>query len=310
MRCGGPTFEFPGEAAEDKQPPSRTSGLQARRGAAHFARPSWERQCQFRQRSTRGRINRPRLPLGGSYQDKGGVRGRKVQPRIPSVQCEGKKPAGSLSAVRAVLRLTHLRCWVVPGRDSSSSAGSGRRVPPLHSAVRLRRVNTCLLFLHTSAGKNPARSVPGRQDTAVRIRSRLLAQTVTGFRFAAPATDCAGGMVPGLTAASLLPSIREWAVPSQAPEGVCPPTTSVSSAVPGSLASPFHGAPEPAAPHAARHPPGPRSTSFRALGHWETLSRAAARTASRTGTTSHASPTRLRDSQQPRPTRKLTPHPQ
>ena len=208
------------------------------------------------------------------------------------MQCEGKKPAGSLSAVRAVLRLTHLRCWVVPGRDSSSSAGSGRRVPPLHSAVRLRRVNTCLLFLHTSAGKNPARSVPGRQDTAVRIRSRLLAQTVSGFRYAAPATDCAGGMVPGLTAASLLPSIREWAVPSQAPEGVCPPTTS------------------PAAPHAARHPPGPRSTSFRALGYWETLSRAAARTVSRTGTTSHASPTRLRDSQQPRPTRKLTPHPQ
>ena len=226
------------------------------------------------------------------------------------MQCEGKKPAGSLSAVRAVLRLTHLRCWVVPGRDSSSSASSVRRVPSLHSAVRLRRVNTCLLFLHTSAGKNPARSVPGRQDTAVRIRSRLLAQTVSGFRCAAPATDCAGVTVPGLTAASLLPSIREWAVPSQTPEGVCPPTTSVSSAVPGSLASPFHGAPEPAALHAARHPPGPRSTSFRALGYWETLSRAAARTASRTGTTSHASPTRLRDSQQPRPTRKLTPHPQ
>ncbi len=168
---------------------------------------------------------------------------------------------------------------------------------------------------------NPARSVPGRQDTAVRIRSRLLAQTVSviadllsGIRLrpalALPATDCAGVTVPGLTAASLLPSIREWAVPSQAPEGVCPPTTSVSSAVPGSLASPFHGAPEPAAPHAARHPPGPRSTSFRALGHWETLSRAAARTASRTGTTLHASPTRLRDSQQPRPTRKLTPQPQ
>ena len=157
---------------------------------------------------------------------------------------------------------------------------------------------------------NPAGSVPGRQDTAVRFRFRLLAQTVSGFRFAAPATDCAGGMVPGLTAASLLPSIREWAVPSQTPEGVCPPTASVSSAVPGSLASPFHGAPEPADPHAARHPPGPRSTSFRALGYWETLSRAAARMASRTGTTSHASPTRLRDSQQPRPTRKLTPRPQ
>ena len=39
MRCGGPTFEFPGEAAADKRPPSRTSGLQARQGAAHFALP-------------------------------------------------------------------------------------------------------------------------------------------------------------------------------------------------------------------------------------------------------------------------------
>ena len=46
--------------------------------------------------------------------------------------------------------------------------------------------------------------------------------------------------------------------------------------------------------------------SFRALGHWETLSRASARTASRNEATSPASPTRLRDSQQPRPTKRLT----
>ena len=38
--CKGPTFELPGEAAADKRPPSRTSGLQARQGAAHFAHPS------------------------------------------------------------------------------------------------------------------------------------------------------------------------------------------------------------------------------------------------------------------------------
>ena len=167
MRCGGPTFEFPGEAAEDKRPPSRTSGLQARQGAAHFAQPSWERQCQFKHRSTRGRINRPRLPLGGSYHHQRDARGRKVQSRIPSVLCEGREPAWSRSAMRAVLRLTHLRCWVVPGRDSSSSAGSVRRVPSLHSAVRLRRVYTGPLFLHTSAGKNPARSVPGSPEAAV-----------------------------------------------------------------------------------------------------------------------------------------------
>ena len=50
--------------------------------------------------------------------------------------------------------------------------------------------------------------------------------------------------------------------------------------------------------------------SFRALGHWETLSRASARTTSRKGTTSPASTTRLRDSQQPRPTKRLTLQPQ
>lgn len=48
--------------------------------------------------------------------------------------------AGSLRAVRAVRRLTQLRCWVVPGRDSSSSASSVRRVPSLHSSVSLRLV--------------------------------------------------------------------------------------------------------------------------------------------------------------------------
>ena len=35
--CKGRTPNLPGEAAADKRPPSRTSGLQARQGAAHFA---------------------------------------------------------------------------------------------------------------------------------------------------------------------------------------------------------------------------------------------------------------------------------
>ena len=46
--------------------------------------------------------------------------------------------------------------------------------------------------------------------------------------------------------------------------------------------------------------------SLRALGYWETLSRASARMASKNETTSPASTTRLRDSQQPRPTKRLT----
>ena len=56
-------------------------------------------------------------------------------------------PAISVRAVRASCRLTQLRCWVVPGRDSSSSASSVRRVPSLHSSVRLRRGQTWPLFL-------------------------------------------------------------------------------------------------------------------------------------------------------------------
>ena len=59
----------------------------------------------------------------------------------------------------------------------------------------------------------------------------------------------AGKVVPRLgVGARSLP----WAVPAQAPEAVCLPTTSVSSAAPGSLRSPFRGAPEPAVlPHNA-----------------------------------------------------------
>ena len=210
--------------------------------------------------------------------------------------CKGKKTAGSLSAVRAVLRLTQLRCWVVPGRDSSSSAGSVRRVPSLHSAVRLRRVHTCLLFLHTSAGKNPARSVPGRQGAAVPAAG---ADSVSLFRVRAAAqtaTDCAGGLVQGLTATSVLPSFQQWAVSAQAPEAVCLPFAPVSSAAPGSLWSPFRGAPEHAAPFPSRPPPGPRSTSFRALWHWQTHSRR---------TRPPPQPSRLRDCQHHRPAQGL-----
>ena len=76
-------------------------------------------------------------------------------------------PAFSVRAVRASCRLRQLRCWVAPGRDSSSSAGSVRRVPSFRSSVRLRLGHTRPLFLHTSAGVNPARSVPGSREAAV-----------------------------------------------------------------------------------------------------------------------------------------------
>ena len=96
-------------------------------------------------------------------------------------------------------------------------------------------------------------------------------------------------------------ALTRWAVPAQAPEAVCHPFASVSSAVPGSPRSPFHGAPEHVAHTPSRPPPGPRSTSFRALGHWETLRRVSAQTTSSREAASPASTSRLRDSQQPRP---------
>ena len=120
-----------------------------------------------------------------------------MPPRIASVVLDRQEPAWSRSAVRAVRRLTQLRCGVVPGRDSSSSAGSGRRVPSLHSSVRLRRGYTCLLFLHTSAGMNPAGSVPGRQEAAVPAAGADIVSLVHSYAVPQTAKDCAGAAVPG-----------------------------------------------------------------------------------------------------------------
>ena len=87
--------------------------------------------------------------------------------RAPSSRCEGRELAISLSAVRRVRRLTQLRCWVVPGRDSSSSASSVRRVPSLHSKVEFNLAaippGTLVLTLRRQASK----SLPGVQGTAV-----------------------------------------------------------------------------------------------------------------------------------------------
>lgn len=58
----------------------------------------------------------------------------------------------------------------VLGRSLSVSQAVGRAassLTPLRSSVRLRLVYTRPLFLHTSAGVNPARSVPGSREAAV-----------------------------------------------------------------------------------------------------------------------------------------------
>jgi hypothetical protein len=132
---------------------------------------------------------------------------------------------------------------------------------------------TWSLFLQASAGKNPARSLPGAQDTAVPAvgadsashRSRasrpspLLPFHAASHRLRRyPRISDVGTVLlfegQCLFANTVVPRINVisrsllWAVPAQAPEAVCPRTSSVSSAAPGSLRSPFRGAPEPAVP--------------------------------------------------------------
>ena len=95
------------------------------------------------------------------------MRGREVPPRRPSVPCDRHHSTSTFVVCEHPAALRSIRCWVVPGRDSSSSAGSVRRVPSLHSAVSLRLVYTWPLFLHASTGVNPAGSVPGSQEAGV-----------------------------------------------------------------------------------------------------------------------------------------------
>ena len=126
------------------------------------------------------------------------IRGRKVPHREPSVLCDGREPAGNVRAVRRVRRLTQLRCWVVPCLCSSSSAGSVRRAKPLHSAVSLRLVYPWSLFRHTSAGRDPAGSVPGAQGAGVPPAGADIGGLVHSCAVPQTAKDCAGGTVPGL----------------------------------------------------------------------------------------------------------------
>ena len=117
------------------------------------------------------------------------MRGREVPPRRPSVPCDRHLSPSTLVVCEYPAALRSIRCWVVPGRDSSSSAGSVRRVPSLHSAVSLRLVYTWPLFLQALC---LFRLVRGPRYAAVRARlqshkafraarrqaSRLLAQRV------------------------------------------------------------------------------------------------------------------------------------
>lgn len=182
--------------------------------------------------------------------------------RTASVLLDRLEPAWSHSAVQGVRRLTQLRCWVVPGRDSSSSASSGRRVTSLHSSVRLRRVYTCLLFLHTSAGKNPAGSVPGRQEAAVPAAGADIVSLVHSCAVPQTAKDCAGAAVPGLRPGVLyLRSGNGPSRPRPRRPSVCPSRRSLPL-LQGALRLPSATLQSPPPPTSSRPPPGPRSTRF------------------------------------------------
>ena len=75
------------------------------------------------------------------------MRGREVPSRTPASRLEGHLSLSASVQCEHPAASRSIRCWVVPGRDSSSSASSVRRVPSLHSSVSLRLGHTWPLFL-------------------------------------------------------------------------------------------------------------------------------------------------------------------
>ena len=196
------------------------------------------------------------------------MRGREVQTRRPSVQCEGNL---SLSAV---VQCEH------PAASSSSAAGSlplrkpgsrQSRLPRLlrsRSSVRLRRGYTWALFLQTSAGVNPVGSLPGAQEAAVPAAG---ADSVgTSPPQTAPERWCKGFaherhlFIDRSVEPSRLGPVRPSAGPSL-------PVSSVPPSSPQTVLPMLHSRARPL--RHVRPPPRPPSASLRALGHWQTHSR-------------------------------------
>lgn len=177
---------------------------------------------------------------------------------------------------------------------------SVRRVPSLHSSVSLRLGYTCLLFLHTSAGKNPAGSVPGRQEAAVPAAGADIVSLVHSCAVPQTAKDCAGAAVPGLRPGVLyLRSGNGPSRPRPRRPSVCPSRRSLPL-LQGACSLPSAALQSP--------PPHPFQTasgatlhslrSFRALWHWQTHRRRAK---------PPPQSSRLRDCQCHRPTRSSRP---
>ena len=203
-------------------------------------------------------------------------RGRKVQ---------GLRPSAALGASLGVAQSAKEMCQVKP-------------VTPLLPPVLRGTASPCstwLLFLHTSAGKNPARSVPGIQEAVLRLRSGLLAQRV---RDALPQTRQAihpATPRPGFPQPPALPATSPRTTALTAPVGTVSARPSAWIVFPsfrpcygpfrprrrresafrtscrslpgaGSLRSPIPCTVKARQANPSRHPPG--SSGRQAAGHW------------------------------------------
>ena len=237
-----------------------------------------------------------------------GIRGRKVPARraavlldrhhlnSASVQCEHpaalrSSAAGSLPLRKsAVPQAGQLTSSVPAPRYGYAVVKPGRYSSRPCVIFALRAVLACVPHRCGPSSAKTPQSLPGVQDTAVRIRSRPLAQTVSGFRYAAPATDCAvlpasASWRPAPIRRSVpvrvhpdTPLDRQYRAHSFGPSRPRPrrpsshPSRRSLPLLQGARGLPSAALQSPPPPH-TRPPLRPRSTSFRALWHCQTLSR-------------------------------------
>ena len=197
-RCEGPAFELPGEAAEDKQPPSRTSGLQARQGAAHFAHLRGTV-------SASSSIATPAVGTAASdFRFEARIRGQetfqgaKCRARSPASKGEGRVLAFSLSAVRRVLRLMQHSCGSARHRTSAV-----QRSWPAHVRHRSSKVKFNLAAIPPGTfglplRRQPQKSLPGIQGTARWAVGAACSHRQQVFHRHPVRTPCAGvALFPG-----------------------------------------------------------------------------------------------------------------
>ena len=177
-------------------------------------------------------------------------------------------PAFSVRGERASCRLTQLRCWVAPSPEVSSPASGPAHFLRSRSSVRLCRGHTRPLFLHTSAGASPARSVPGVREAALRAAGAAC------VRQSQPHPAPEGQCKAASAATDVIPLFEQVGRSVPGRGGRLPAAQCRSLSGSGSLRSPSPCAATARQPHHARPPPRPASASLRLLGHWETLRRA------------------------------------